>query len=186
MRRLNTRLQGPILIEPVVHRDERGFFQETYRQNVYTELGLPSTEDFVQDNHSRSDKGIIRGMHFQIDTGMAKLIRCPRGAIYDVVVDIRKGSPTYGEWEAFELNEENMHQLYCPVGFAHGFCVVSDLADVVYKCTSYYEPSTERGISFRDPDLAIGWPEGLELAPSQRDAKALILREIEAELTFSV
>ena len=121
-----------------------------------------------------------------ISTGMGKLIRCPRGAIYDVVVDIRNGSPAYGEWEAFELKEENVHQLYCPIGFAHGFCVLSDLADVVYKCTSYYEPSTERGISYRDPDLAIDWPEGLELIPSQRDTEAPTLREIEGELTFRV
>ena len=121
MKRLETRLEGPILIEPRVLGDERGFFCETYRRNVFAEFGIP--EEMVQDNHSRSGKGIVRGMHFQIGHGAAKLVRCARGAIVDVMVDLRLGSPTFGEWEAFELTEENMRLVYCPVGFAHGFCV---------------------------------------------------------------
>lgn len=182
MKRIETRLEGPILLEPVVHRDERGFFHETYRRSVYGGLGI--ADEFVQDNHSRSAHGVVRGMHFQIGDGMAKLIRCTTGAIVDVVVDIRRGSPTYGEWEAFALDEENLHQLYCPIGFAHGFCVVSETADVLYKCSSYYDDDLERGISYADPDVGIEWPEGLELIPSARDASAPRLSEIEDELPF--
>ena len=157
MERLKTRLDGPILIQPRVLGDERGFFCETYRREVYAELGIP--EEMVQDNHSRSGRGIVRGMHFQIGSGAAKLVRCARGTIVDVMVDIRRGSPTFGEWEAFELSEDNMRSVYCPVGFAHGFCVVSD--------------------------VAIDWPLPVEqLIPSRRDATAPLLREVEAELPF--
>ena len=151
MKRLDTRLDGPILIEPRVIGDERGFFCETYRRGVFGELGIP--EEMVQDNHSRSGKGIVRGMHFQIGEGAAKLVRCARGAIVDVMVDIRRGSPTFGEWEAFELTEDNMRSVYCPVGFAHGFCVISDVADVMYKQSNYYADETERGIAYNDPDV---------------------------------
>lgn len=183
MKRLETRLEGPILIEPRVLGDERGFFCETYRREVFAELGIP--EEMVQDNHSRSGKGIVRGMHFQIGEGAAKLVRCARGAIVDVMVDIRRGSPTFGEWEAFELTEENMRSVYCPIGFAHGFCVVSDVADVMYKQSNYYADGTERGIAFNDPDVAITWPlPPEELIPSQRDATAPLLRDIEADLPF--
>ena len=182
MERLETRLEGPMLVKPVIHGDERGFFHESYRRNAYAELGIP--EEFVQDNHSRSSKGIVRGMHFQIGDGMAKLVRCARGEVVDVVVDLRKGSPTFGEWEAFRLNDENLHQLYCPIGFAHGFCVTSDVADVIYKCDGYYDESIERGIAYNDPDVAIAWPKDVELVPSQRDASAPLLRDIERELPF--
>jgi dTDP-4-dehydrorhamnose 3,5-epimerase len=183
MRRLETKLDGPILFEPVSHGDERGFFAETYRRSVFAELGVP--EEMVQDNHSRSSRGIVRGMHFQIGAGAAKLVRCGRGAIYDVVVDLRRGSPTFGQWEGFELTEDNMHMAYCPVGFAHGFCVVSDVADVMYKQSNYYADETERGISFRDPDVAIEWPlPAEELIPSQRDLNAPRLSEIADELPF--
>ena len=181
MRRLETRLDGPILVEPVVHGDRRGFFHETYRANVYAELGIH--DDFVQDNHSRSKLGIVRGMHFQVGDGMAKLVRCARGAIVDVVVDLRRGSPTFGQWEAFELDDENLHQLYCPVGFAHGFCVTSDMADVMYKCSAYYDESIERGIKYDDPEIGIRWPD-VELIPSERDAGAPRLSEIADELPF--
>src|ERR1700716_1246515 len=140
MKRLETRLDGPILIEPRVFRDDRGFFCETYRREVFAELGIP--EEMVQDNHSRSSYGIVRGMHFQVGRGAAKLVRCARGAIYDVVVDIRVGSPTFGRWEGFELTEENMRMAYCPVGFAHGFCVLSEVADVMYKQSNYYADET--------------------------------------------
>jgi dTDP-4-dehydrorhamnose 3,5-epimerase len=183
MKRLETRLDGPVLIEPRVLGDERGFFCETYRREVFAELGIP--EEMVQDNHSRSRRGIVRGMHFQIGQGAAKLVRCARGAIVDVLVDIRRGSSTFGEWEAFELTEENMRSVYCPVGFAHGFCVLSDVADVMYKQSNYYADETERGIAFNDPDVAIVWPLPLEeLIPSQRDATAPLLRDIEGKLPF--
>jgi dTDP-4-dehydrorhamnose 3,5-epimerase len=148
--RLETRLSGPVLVKPIAHPDERGFFQETYRRNALAALGIQ--DEFVQDNHSRSVHGVVRGMHFQVGAGVAKLVRCGRGAILDVVVDIRRGSPTHGEWEAFKLTDENFHQVYCPVGFAHGFCVLSDQADVMYKQTPYYEDRPERGISYADPE----------------------------------
>jgi dTDP-4-dehydrorhamnose 3,5-epimerase len=138
----------------------------------------------VQDNHSRSGRGVVRGMHFQVGRGAAKLVRCGRGAIVDVLVDIRKGSPTFGQWEAFELNEDNLHQLYAPIGFAHGFCVVSDVADVLYKQAPYYDETIERGISYKDPDVGIEWPAGLELIPSERDTNAPLLRDVQDELPF--
>ena len=183
MQQLETRLQGPVLVKPVVHGDERGFFHESYRQNSFSELGIP--DEFVQDNHSRSRHGIVRGMHFQVGRGMSKLVRCARGAIVDVLVDLRRGSPTYGKWEAFELDDENLHQLYCPIGFAHGFCVTSDIADVMYKIDSYYDDATERGIKYDDPAVGIEWPLPVEeLKPSQRDATAPTLAEIEPDLPF--
>jgi dTDP-4-dehydrorhamnose 3,5-epimerase len=183
MKRIETRLDGPILIVPRVIGDERGFFCETYRREVFDELGIP--EEMVQDNHSRSGRGIVRGMHFQIGVGAAKLVRCARGAIVDVMVDIRRGSPTFGEWEAFHLDEDNMRSVYCPIGFAHGFCVLSSVADVMYKQSNYYADATERGIAYNDPDVAVEWPLPVgELMPSQRDATAPLLRDIEAELPF--
>jgi dTDP-4-dehydrorhamnose 3,5-epimerase len=181
MEALPTRLDGPILIQPSTYRDERGFFHESYRREVFAELGIP--DEYVQDNHSRSGRGIVRGMHFQVGAGMAKLVRCARGEIVDVVLDLRKGSPTFGEWEAFVLNDENLHHLHCPVGFAHGFCVTSDVADVIYKCSAYYDESIERGIAYNDPDVGIDWPD-MELIPSDRDANAPLLRDIEEELPF--
>jgi dTDP-4-dehydrorhamnose 3,5-epimerase len=177
-----TRLDGPIVVDPVVHGDDRGFFHESYRRAVFADLGI--SEEFVQDNHSRSRRGVVRGMHFQVGAGMAKLVRCGRGAIVDVLVDLRVGSPTFGEWEAFELDDEHLRQLYCPIGFAHGFCVLSESADVMYKCSSYYDERIERGIRYDDPDVAIRWPDGLELVPSERDATAPLLRDIAQELPF--
>jgi dTDP-4-dehydrorhamnose 3,5-epimerase len=183
MERLDTRLDGPILVKPRVFGDERGFFMEFYRRSVFEELGIG--EEMVQDNHSRSSHGIVRGMHFQIGAGAAKLVRCARGAILDVVVDLRKGSPTYGEWEGFELTDENFHAIYVPVGFAHGFCVLSDVADVMYKQSNYYNDETERGISYLDPDVGIEWPlPADELIPSERDRTAPLLRDIAGELPF--
>jgi dTDP-4-dehydrorhamnose 3,5-epimerase len=182
MEKLETRLGGPVLVKPVVHGDHRGFFHESYRKNVYIELGIP--DDFVQDNHSRSKRGIVRGMHFQVGRGAAKLVRCARGSIVDVVVDLRKGSPTFGQWEAFALTDENLHQVYCPVGFAHGFCVTSDMADVMYKQAPYYDESIEWGIKYDDPDVGVRWPEDVELIPSERDANAPLLREVKDELPF--
>jgi dTDP-4-dehydrorhamnose 3,5-epimerase len=184
VQRIPTRLEGPVLIEPKIFGDERGFFAETFRANVLAER-FAITEAFVQDNHSRSVKGVVRGMHFQIGAGASKLVRCGRGAIFDVVVDLRVGSPTYGQWEAAELSEENMRVLYVPIGFAHGFCVLSDVADVLYKQSGYYAGATERGVSYRDPDVAIAWPlPASELLPSARDADAPRLSEVENELPF--
>ena len=177
-----TQLEGPRLLKPVVHGDERGFLVEYYRRTAYAELGIP--DEFVQDNHSRSRQGIVRGMHFQVGRGMAKLVRCARGSIFDVVVDLRRGSPTFGRWQAFDLSDENLHQVYCPIGFAHGFCVTSEMADVIYKCSNYYGADAERGFSYRDPAVGIEWPQ-IELTPSRRDATAPLLREIEAELPFA-
>jgi dTDP-4-dehydrorhamnose 3,5-epimerase len=180
MRRLETTLDGPILIELDVHGDSRGFFHETYRKQAFADLGI--ADDFVQHNHSRSGRGVVRGMHFQV--GMAKLVSCPHGAILDVVADLRRGSPTFGHWEAFELNDENLRQLYCPDGFAHGFCVTGESADMIYKCSDYYDASLEGGFKYDDPDVGIEWP-GEELLPSERDANAPLLREIEADLPFT-
>jgi dTDP-4-dehydrorhamnose 3,5-epimerase len=181
--RLETRLHGPILVAPRILRDERGFFCEMYRRETFADLGI--AEEMVQDNHSRSTRGIVRGMHFQIGHGAAKLIRCARGSVFDVVVDLRRGSPTFGEWEGFVLSDENLRMVYCPIGFAHGFCVVSDVADVLYKQSHYYSDATERGIAYDDPDVGIEWPLAAEdLVPSHRDANAPRLSEVAAELPF--
>jgi dTDP-4-dehydrorhamnose 3,5-epimerase len=181
MRRLETRLEGPVLIEPVVHGDVRGFFQETDRKATFAELGVP--DEFVQDNHSRSRRGVLRGMHFQ--PGQAKLVRCARGAILDVVVDIRRGSPAFGRWEGVELDDETHRQLYVPDGFAHGFCVLSELADVVYKVWTYYDPAADSGFRFDDPEVGIEWPRDIELVTSPRDREAPLLRELEGSLPFA-
>ena len=175
MRRLETRLDGPVLIEPAVHGDARGFFVETYRRRELAELGIH--DEFVQDNHSRSRRGVLRGMHFQ--PGQAKLVRCARGAILDVIVDIRAGSSSFGRWEGLELDDEAHRQLYVPDGFAHGFCVVSEVADVVYKVSTYYDPAAESGFRFDDPEVGIEWPKGIELETSDRDREAPLLRELD-------
>lgn len=182
MRLLDTRLDGPILLEPTVHGDARGFFLESYRANVWAEHGV--RDEFVQDNHSRSARGVLRGMHFSVGDGQAKLVRCARGRILDVVVDLRRDSPTYGGWEAHELDDERARQLYIPVGFAHGFCVLSEVADVTYKCSTYYDGAVERGFHYADPDVGIAWPGDVALLVSERDKRAPTLREIAAELPF--
>ncbi len=176
-----TRLDGLVLLTPAKHGDDRGFFMETYRADAWAAQGVPA--EFVQDNHSRSRRGTLRGMHFQLSPGQGKLVRVARGRVLDVVVDIRRDSPTFGEWEGFELDDEGAQQLWIPVGFAHGFCVLSDIADFVYKCTSYYDPATESGFSFADPDVAIEWPQG-ELIYSERDRSAPRLAEIADSLPF--
>lgn len=180
MRRLPTRLDGPILLEATAYGDERGFFMESYRRTTFAELGID--QELVQDNHSRSRRGVVRGMHFQ--PGMGKLVRCVRGQIVDVLVDIRRGSPQFGRWEAFELSDENHRQVFCPDGFAHGFCVLSELADVVYGCTTYWDPQTEGGFRYDDPEVGIEWPPGLTLTPSAKDAGAPTLAEIADTLPF--
>src|SRR3954470_4951687 len=151
MERLETRLEGPVLVRPVVHGDHRGFFHECYRREAYADLGI--REEFVQDNHSRSSHGIVRGMTFQVGDGMAKLVRCARGAILDVVVDLRRGSPTFGEWEAARLADENLRQFYCPDGFGHARRVLSETAGVLYRCSAYYDPGAEGGVAFDDPEI---------------------------------
>jgi dTDP-4-dehydrorhamnose 3,5-epimerase len=177
---LPCQLPGLLLLEPVVHGDSRGFFLETYRSNVLHGLGIE--DEFVQDNHSRSRRGVVRGMHFQ--PGMAKLLRCGRGAILDVLVDLRPESPGFGQWEGFELSGDNHHILYCPDGFGHGFCVLSELADVMYKTSTYYDPALERGFAYDDPKVGIEWPADLELTVSARDSQAPRLEEISAQLPF--
>jgi dTDP-4-dehydrorhamnose 3,5-epimerase len=174
MRRLETRLDGPILLEPTVHGDARGFFVETFRRSTFDEVGI--TTEFVQHNHSRSSRGVLRGMHYQL--GLAKHVRCARGRILDVLVDVRRSSPSFGQWEAFTLDDESHHQLFVPAGFAHGFVVLSEIADVVYLQDDYYDPARDKGISYRDPDVAIVWPEGLQLQTSQRDDHQPLLRDV--------
>jgi dTDP-4-dehydrorhamnose 3,5-epimerase len=165
-----------------VHGDARGFFLESYRANVWAEHGV--TDTFVQDNHSRSARGVLRGMHFSIGEGQAKLVRCARGRILDVVVDLRPASPTFGEWESVELDDEQARQLYIPVGFAHGFCVLSDVADVTYKCSTYYDGAIERGFRYDDPEVGIEWPDDVGLRVSERDRSAPTLAQIAGELPF--
>jgi dTDP-4-dehydrorhamnose 3,5-epimerase len=178
--RLPTKLTESALLQPIVHGDDRGFFVETYRRSVLADFGI--VDEFVQDNHSRSRRGVVRGMHFQ--PGMAKLVRCARGAIFDVLVDLRRGSPTFGEWEGFELSDSNHRQLYCPDAFGHGFCVLSDVADVVYMTSAYYDPTLESGFAYDDPAVGIAWPEGLELMASERDSRAPALADIADSLPF--
>lgn len=179
---IETRLEGPLLLEPRAFADERGFFMETYRRSDLGEIGIG--EEFVQDNHSRSSRGVVRGMHFQLGRGVSKLVRCARGEIVDVLVDIRRGSPAFGRWEAFTLNDDNKHVLYAPIGFAHGFCVVSDVADVAYKQDAYYS-DLETEFAWNDPDVGIEWPLPLaELQVSERDTRAPLLRDIADSLPF--
>ncbi|HVE68564.1 MAG TPA: dTDP-4-dehydrorhamnose 3,5-epimerase [Solirubrobacteraceae bacterium] len=174
MQPLPTRLDGPVLLQPAIHGDERGFFLETFRASKLAELGIH--DEWVQDNHSRSRRGILRGMHHQ--PGMAKLVRCARGTILDVLVDARPESPGFGSWEGFELSDRNGRVLYAPDGFGHGFCVLSDEADVVYKCSAYYDPEAEMGFAFDDPEVGIEWPDGLDPVVSQRDRAAPPLAQL--------
>jgi len=176
-----TRLDGLVLVEPVVHGDERGFFIESYAVDEWKGLGVEA--DFVQQNHSRSSRGTLRGIHFQTAPGQAKLLRCARGAILDVAVDLRKGSPTYGQWESHVLDDENHHQLYVPIGFGHGFAVLSEVADVCYQVSSLYDPATEKGIAWDDPDLGVDW-QVTEPLLSGRDQTAPRLREIADSLPW--
>jgi dTDP-4-dehydrorhamnose 3,5-epimerase len=179
--RLPTRLDGTVLLEPTVHGDERGFFVETYRRDLWVEHGVEA--EFVQHNHSRSAKGTLRGLHFQTEPGQAKLIRCARGEIFDVAVDLRRDSPNYGRWEGHLLDDETHRQLYVPVGFAHGFAVLSDVADVTYLCSSTYDPATESGIAWDDPGVGVQWPVSDPLV-SERDRGAPTLAEVAETLPF--
>ncbi len=177
MRRLETQLDGPVLLEPDVHGDERGFFVETFRRETLAEHGLDV--DFVQHNHSRSPRGVLRGMHFQ--PGLAKHVRCARGAILDAVVDVRRSSPTFGRWEAVTLDDVDHRQLYVPAGFAHGFCVLSEVADVVYLQDDYYDADRQLGITYLDPEVGIEWPADLELKANDRDRDAPRLSQLAPE-----
>ncbi len=170
-----TPLEGVLLIEPQVHRDERGFFLESYSARTLLEHGISTT--FIQDNHSRSVKGTLRGLHYQVGAGQVKLVRVLAGTIFDVAVDIRWGSPTFGQWFGEVLSADNFRQLYIPVGFAHGFCVLSESADVAYKCSSYYSPTAERGLAWNDPTLAITWPVADPIL-SARDQRQPFLPEL--------
>jgi dTDP-4-dehydrorhamnose 3,5-epimerase len=163
-----TPLDGVLVLEPKVFRDDRGFFLETYRQEALEHAGVHAK--FVQDNHSRSMKGTVRALHFQIPPGQPKLVRCARGSVFDVVVDLRKSSPTFRKTYSIELSDENLVELYIPAGFAHGFCATSDVADVVYLCGSYYDPAADRGLAWDDPQLAIPWPTNSPIL-SDRDRK---------------
>jgi dTDP-4-dehydrorhamnose 3,5-epimerase len=178
---LDTKLDGVVLIEPEVHGDERGFLVETFRDDGWREFGVEV--GFVQENHSRSGGGILRGLHFQTRPGQAKLVRCLRGRIWDVAVDLRRDSPTYRRWEGHELDDERHRQLFVPAGFGHGFCVLSEVADVAYKLSSYYDPATEAGIAWDDPDVGIEWPIA-DPVLSERDRNAPRLAEIADSLPW--
>lgn len=171
---IQTSLPGVLLLQPKVYRDDRGFFLETYRTDRFREIGIPDT--FVQDNHSRSQRGVLRGLHYQEPNAQGKLVRCPRGAIFDVAVDIRKGSPHFGKWFGVELNETNQQMLWVPAGFAHGFCALADGTDVLYKVTALYDPSGDRSILWNDPEIGIEWPVS-DPRLSPKDAAAPRLRD---------
>ena len=170
-----TKIKDVFIIEPKVFGDERGYFSETYSQKDFREAGLDY--DFVQDNQSSSKKGVLRGLHFQKSHPQAKLVRVLRGEVFDVAVDLREGSETYGEWVGVLLSGENHRQLMIPRGFAHGFVVVSDTAEFAYKCDDFYHPEDEGGIMYNDPDVAIEWPDVGELILSEKDKKHPSLQE---------
>jgi dTDP-4-dehydrorhamnose 3,5-epimerase len=170
---IETSLPGVLLIEPTVIADDRGFFMETYHLDRFSEAGIEAT--FVQDNHSRSARGVLRGLHYQEPNPQGKLVRCTRGSLFDVAVDIREGSPTFGKWTGVELSESNRRMLWVPPGFAHGFCALADESDLVYKCTALYEREHDHAILWNDPEIAIAWPLSAPLL-SPKDAAAAPLR----------
>jgi dTDP-4-dehydrorhamnose 3,5-epimerase len=174
-----TELPGVVLIEPDVHRDGRGFFLETYQQRKYSAHGILGP--FVQDNHSHSVRGTLRGLHAQLSRPQGKLVRAVQGEMFDVAVDIRRGSPTFSRWVAAVLSGDNFHQLYIPPGFAHGFCVLSERVHVEYKCTDFYDPSGELTVAWNDPEIGIDWPS-VEPVLSAKDATAPSLSEVLEQL----
>jgi len=176
---IKTAIPDVVLVEPDTYRDERGFFMETYHQTRYAEGGIEYL--FVQDNHSHSRKGTLRGLHYQLKHSQAKLIYVSGGEIFDVAVDIRRGSPTFGKWVGAHLTEENSRQIYVPKGFAHGFYTLSETADVIYKCTDFYAPGDEYGILWSDPDIGIEWPEKNPLL-SKKDSRNPRLFDIPEDL----
>jgi dTDP-4-dehydrorhamnose 3,5-epimerase len=169
-----TSLPGVLLIQPKVIGDARGFFMETFRRDVCDGAGIP---ELVQDNHSRSVRGTLRGLHFQHPHGQGKLIRVVTGTVFDVLVDVREGSPAFGTWEGYELSGENKRQLWVPPGFAHGFCVLSDAADFLYKCSDYYHAETEMTLLWNDPAIGIEWPVSDPIL-SDKDRQGVPLREL--------
>ncbi len=175
-----TNLESVLHIEPKVFGDSRGFFLETYNKQRYMAAGFPDI-DFVQDNHSRSGKGVLRGLHFQTNNPQGKLVQVTSGSVFDVAVDIRIGSPTFGQWYGCILSEENHHQLWIPPKFAHGFCVLSDRVDFLYKCTDYYQPDDESGLLWNDPEVDINWPLKEPLL-SDKDKALLCLSDIDHSL----
>jgi dTDP-4-dehydrorhamnose 3,5-epimerase len=169
-------LRDLVILVPEIFQDQRGFFMETYREDIFSALGLP--HHFVQDNHSRSEKGVIRGLHFQWEPPMGKLMRVTHGSAFLVAVDIRKDSPTLGKWIGVEASAENRRQVWAPAGFARGFCVLSDFAEIQYKCTGLYNSKGEAGISWCDPDIGIEWPIAASQAKlSEKDNKAQKLKQ---------
>lgn len=175
MKVLETKLPGVLIIEPDVHGDARGFFMETWQQKRYAEYGLPA--NFVQDNLSLSHKGVLRGLHYQDPNPQGKLVYVLQGEVFDVAVDIRRDSPTFGQWVGVTLSSENKRQLYIPEGFAHGFCVTSETALFAYKCTDYYNPQAEHGIIWNDPDIGIEWPVKKPVL-SEKDRQNMRLKDI--------
>jgi dTDP-4-dehydrorhamnose 3,5-epimerase len=171
---VDTELDGVKLIVPRVFEDDRGFFMETYNARVFREAGLP--EHFVQDNHSRSSKGVLRGLHYQYPSWQGKLVRAVTGEIFDVAVDIRVDSPSFGQWYGTVLSAENKHQLYIPEGYAHGFCVLSETADVTYKCTALYNGAEDRCIAWNDPQIGVDWPVA-DPVISEKDARGVLLKD---------
>ena len=175
---MNYKYEAPILIEPLIHGDQRGYFFEPYNRETFRNK-WNIEEDFVQDNESFSRRGVLRGLHYQIQQSQGKLVRVVRGSVFDVVVDLRRASPTFGEWVGAELSEENNRQFWIPPGFAHGFLVTSDSADFLYKTTDYYAPEHERSLAWNDPDVGVAWP--LDAAPllSAKDLAGKPLGECE-------
>ncbi|MFZ4115243.1 MAG: dTDP-4-dehydrorhamnose 3,5-epimerase [Chthoniobacterales bacterium] len=184
MKIIPTTIADLLLIKPTIFGDERGFFFESFNKNLFSQkTGV--TLSFVQDNHSRSQQGVLRGLHYQVEQQQGKLVRVVRGKIFDVGVDLRSGSPTFGKWEGFEISEENHHQLWIPPGFAHGFLVLSENADVLYKTTDYYAPQYERSILWNDSTLGIAWPEGYAIQLSEKDKKGMSFEEVIGQKTTS-
>ncbi|WP_279131743.1 dTDP-4-dehydrorhamnose 3,5-epimerase [Photobacterium phosphoreum] len=177
MKVIDTSIPDVKIIEPAIFGDERGFFMETWNQNTFEELVTGKLTQFVQDNHSKSKKGILRGLHYQTENTQGKLVRVVSGEVFDVVVDIRKNSPTFGKWVGVYLSAENKYQLWVPEGFAHGFYVTSDEAEFVYKCTDYYNPSAEHTILWNDPELGIKWPLQDEPLLSIKDQQGCLFIE---------
>lgn len=167
-------LPGVLLIEPNLFRDQRGYFQETYHSKKYAEIGID--RPFVQDNHSRSAQGTLRGLHYQLVHPQGKLVRVVHGIVFDVAVDVRRESPHFGQWVGTMLSDENQRQLYVPPGYAHGFCVLSESADFIYKCTDFYAPGDEFGVAWNDPDIAVDWPLR-DVLLSDKDAKLPRLKD---------
>ncbi|MGL5416407.1 MAG: dTDP-4-dehydrorhamnose 3,5-epimerase [Clostridium sp.] len=181
---IETKIKDLYIIEQKCFGDDRGYFMESYSKKAFEEAGL--TMEFVQDNESRSKKGVLRGMHFQTKHTQGKLVRVTDGAVYDVAVDLRKGSPTYGEWEGVLLTAENKKQFYVPEGFAHGFLVVSDYATFNYKCTDFYAPEYDGGVLWNDPEISIEWPlEGIdEVSLSEKDKNQKTLKELDLPFVY--